>query len=213
MARWKPDARERLMDAAVELFSEQGFAATTVPQITERAGLTTRTFFRHFADKREVIFGDEDTSAQVSADLAQAPPGLTTAEFIAWGLALTAQRFAGHRDKLRVVQVLIDSDEHLRERALRKREMLTTLLAEALRHRGLAEQRSRLLAEAAVSALYAALDQWLNSETDESIDALALKALADLREDLDGLNTARLSARTGRPGSRSARKRTESSIA
>jgi AcrR family transcriptional regulator len=212
MGRWKPDARERLMDAAVELFSEQGFAATTVPQITERAGLTTRTFFRHFADKREVIFGHEDASAQVSADLAQAPPGLTTAEFIAWGLALTAQRFAGHRDKLRVVQVLIDSDEHLRERALRKREMLTALLGEALRHRGLGEQRSRLLAGAAISALYAALDQWLNSETDESIDALALKALTDLREDLDGLDKVRLPTRAGRPGNRNARKQTESSV-
>jgi AcrR family transcriptional regulator len=176
------------MSAAVELFSEQGFAATTVPQITERAGLTTRTFFRHFADKREVLFGHEDTPPQARAILAQAPPGMSTAEFIAWGLGLMArERFDGHRDELRVIKALIDSDESLQERALRKREMLNSLLSEALRSRGLSKQQSRLLAEATVSALYVALDQWLKSDTDVSIDVLALKALAALHGDLDGI--------------------------
>jgi AcrR family transcriptional regulator len=190
VGRWKPDARERLISAAVELFSEQGFAATTVPQITERAGLTTRTFFRHFADKREVLFGHEDAPAQARAFLAQAPPGMSTAEFIAWGLGLMArERFDGHRDELRVIQALIDSDESLQERSLRKRETLNSLLGEALRSRGLGQRQARLLAEATVSALYAALDQWLNSDTDVNIDALALKALADLHADLDGIGT------------------------
>ncbi len=177
------------MSAAVELFSEQGFAATTVPQITERAGLTTRTFFRHFADKREVLFGDEDAPAQARAILAHAPPGMSTAGFIAWGLGLMAQRFDGHRDELRVIQALIDSDESLQERALSKREMLNSLLGEALQSRGLGDQQSRLLAEATVSALYVALDQWLNSDTDVGIDVLALEALAGLRGDLDGIDT------------------------
>jgi AcrR family transcriptional regulator len=178
------------MSAAVELFSEQGFAATTVPQITERAGLTTRTFFRYFADKREVLFGHEDAPAQARAFLAQAPPGMSTAEFIAWGLGLMArERFDGHRDELRVIQALIDSDESLQERSLRKRETLNSLLREALHSRGLGEQQARLLAEATVSALYVALDQWLNSDTDVSIDVLALKALADLHADLGGIDT------------------------
>jgi AcrR family transcriptional regulator len=178
------------MSAAVELFSEQGFADTTVPQITQRAGLTTRTFFRHFADKREVLFGHEDAPAQARAFLAQAPPGISTAEFIAWGLALMArERFDGHRDELRLIQALIDSDESLQERALRKRETLNSLLTQALRSRGLDRRQARLLAEATVSALYAALDQWLSSDTDVSIDVLALKALADLHADLDGIGT------------------------
>ena len=60
MARWAPDARERLRTAALELFAERGFEATTVPDIVERAGLTRRTFFRHFSDKREVFFGDDE---------------------------------------------------------------------------------------------------------------------------------------------------------
>jgi AcrR family transcriptional regulator len=189
VGRWKPDARERLISAALDLFSEQGFAATTVPQITERAGLTTRTFFRHFADKREVLFGHEDAPAQARAFLAQTPPGLSTAEFIAWGLGLMAERFDGHRDELRAIQALIDSDESLQERSLRKRETLNSLLGEALRGRGLGERQARLLAEATVSALYIALDQWLNSDTDVSIDVLALQALASLHADLDGIGT------------------------
>ena len=67
VSRWRPDARERLEHAALELFAEQGFAATTVPEITARAGLTTRTFFRYFADKREVLFG--------GAEIPASPPG------------------------------------------------------------------------------------------------------------------------------------------
>ena len=190
MGRWKPDARERLMSAAVELFGEQGFAATTVPQITERAGLTTRTFFRYFADKREVLFGHEAGAEQARAVVAQAPPGLSTAEFIAWGLGWMArERFDGHREELRVIQALIDSDESLQERALRKREMLNSMFCEALQSRGLGQRQSRLLAEATVSALHIAVDQWLTSDTDEGIDTLALTALAALHEDLDGIDT------------------------
>ena len=177
------------MSAAVELFSEQGFAATTVPEITERAGLTTRTFYRHFADKREVLFGAEASPAQARAVLEQAPQGLSTAAFIAWGLALVGRaHYDGHRDSLRVIQALIDSDESLQERALRKRETLRSLLGEALQRRGLGEQRSRLLAEATVSAFYIALDQWLRSDSDVSINALAIEALSALREDLDGID-------------------------
>jgi AcrR family transcriptional regulator len=184
------------MSAAVELFAEQGFAATTVPQITERAGLTTRTFFRYFADKREVLFGDEDVPAHARAVLAQAPPGMSTAEFVAWGLGLMARRFDGRRDELRVIRALIDSDESLQERALRKREMLNSLLGEALQGRGLSEQQSRLLAEATVSALYVAVDQWLTSDTDASIGVLALEALAALRGDLDGIDTRAMTRAT-----------------
>ena len=56
VARWKPNARSRLEKAALELYSERGFQQVTVAEIAQRAGLTERTFFRHFADKREVLF-------------------------------------------------------------------------------------------------------------------------------------------------------------
>src|SRR6202035_2298884 len=56
MGRWEPNARGRLEQAALELYLERGFEQTTVAEIAKRAGLTERTFFRHFADKREVLF-------------------------------------------------------------------------------------------------------------------------------------------------------------
>jgi hypothetical protein len=90
-------------------------------------------------------------------------------------VGLMAQRFNG-RGELRAIKVVIDPDKSLQERALRKREMLNSLLGESLQGRGLGEQQSRLLAEATVSALYAAVDQWLDNDNDASIDELALRA-------------------------------------
>jgi len=87
MSRWRPGAQQRLAAAALELFTEQGFANTTVPQITARAGLTTRTFFRHFADKREVLFeAGGDMPALIRAQMAAAPPGLDPMTLIEAGL-------------------------------------------------------------------------------------------------------------------------------
>ena len=68
MARWEPNARERLERAALALFTERGFDATTVAEIADRAGLTKSTFFRHFADKREVLFGGQDLLVQLFSD-------------------------------------------------------------------------------------------------------------------------------------------------
>ncbi len=187
VGRWKPDAGERLRAAAIELFSEQGFAATTVPQITERAGLTTRTFYRHFADKRDVLFPHTDAQPDPQAALEQTPPGLTTAGFLAWGLGLLASRFEGYRDEMRITQALIDSDPGLQERALRKRETLRLVVDGALRTRGLDGDQAQMLADATVSALYIALEKWLQSEGDVRIDAIAIEALTALRSDLDGI--------------------------
>src|ERR1039458_8546224 len=68
MARWEPNARERLVRAALDLFTEQGYDATTVNEIADRAGLTKTTFFRHFPDKREVLFAGQDVHARLLAD-------------------------------------------------------------------------------------------------------------------------------------------------
>src|SRR3954470_10900165 len=100
MSRWRPDARERLQQAAIELFAEQGFAATTVPEITARAGLTTRTFFRHFADKREELFAGDESAALATRMLAEAPPSLDPMTLIVEGLrTVVAPRFEGRRDE------------------------------------------------------------------------------------------------------------------
>src|SRR5580704_6940447 len=78
MARWEPNARERLERAALALFMEHGFDATTVTEITARAGLTKSTFFRHFADKREVLFGGQDLLTGLFTDAIQAAPSSAT---------------------------------------------------------------------------------------------------------------------------------------
>jgi AcrR family transcriptional regulator len=187
VGRWKPDARERLRRAALDLFNEQGFAVTTVPQITERAGLTTRTFYRHFADKRDVVFLHPDAYAEMRAVLEQAPAGLNTAGFLSWGLGLLANSLEGQRDEMRLTKALIDSDAGLQERALHKRAMLCSVMNEALLSRGLGAHQAVLLAETTISALYIALTQWRDSDTDVRVDTVALEALALLRENLDGI--------------------------
>ena len=127
MSRWEPDARERLERAALELFVEQGFGNTTVPQITARAGLTTRTYFRHFADKREVLFAYEvDLPARVAKLMADAPPSHGPMRLIGEGLeTMAATLFEGRLDYLRTRQSVIHSDDGLRERELRKQSILS----------------------------------------------------------------------------------------
>src|SRR5271155_3267482 len=88
VSRWAPDARERLEAAALDLFAENGYEETTVAQIADRAGLNRATFFRHFADKREVLFGGEDVLAGLFADAIRAsPPGTTLTECLRAALA------------------------------------------------------------------------------------------------------------------------------
>jgi AcrR family transcriptional regulator len=122
MARWAPDAAVRLERAALELFAEQGYDATTVPQITERAGLTARTFFRHYADKREVLFlREREFPAVVASVLAAAPPSLSPMELVMHGLQTVAERdLVRWRRELAVRRDVLRADERLRERELLK---------------------------------------------------------------------------------------------
>src|SRR6201994_1075114 len=137
VSRWRPDARQRLERAAVELFAEQGFAATTVPEITARAGLTTRTFSRHFADKREVLFGGPEIPALASAMIADAPASLDPVTVIFGGLQTVAEtRFEGRREDLRGRRAIIRSDDSLRERDRRKRGDLSEAIRVGFAGRG-----------------------------------------------------------------------------
>src|SRR6195952_1177916 len=118
MGRWEPDARERLENAALDLFAERGFEKVTVPEITARAGLTTRTFFRHFADKREVLFADADQMPALAARLVlEAPPELGPIELVARGLpTLAANAFERRLQQLQQRKAVIDGNDGLRER-------------------------------------------------------------------------------------------------
>ncbi len=169
MARWAPDSRGRLENAAFELFEAEGFSATTVPEIAERAGLTTRTFFRHFADKREVLFADGAMSEYAQQIIADAPPGLTPIEVVRHLLHQSAEeQFSGRADRIRRVRAIVATDPTLRERELAKRHELSTTAEAGLIERGVDEVSARLLADLAVTVMYLAVDRWLASPDSES---------------------------------------------
>jgi hypothetical protein len=101
MARWEPNARQRLERAALALFTEHGYDATTVAEIADRAGLTKSTFFRHFADKREVLFGGQDLLTELFTEaIRTAPPSATTADCLAAALQAAAAAFTPDRHDL-----------------------------------------------------------------------------------------------------------------
>lgn len=166
MGRWQPDARERLERAALALFEQQGFAATTVPQITHTAGLTTRTFFRHFADKRDVLFAGEEHVAGLVAELmAAAPAPLSPMALISQGLhALAALAFEGRLEQLRTRRLIIDTDDGLRERELRKLAALSEVIVAGFRDRGVDELTCLVAAHIGVAAFHLSVTRWLDQD-------------------------------------------------
>lgn len=166
MSRWAPDARERLRQAAFELFEHQGYAQTTVPEITARAGLTTRTFFRHFTDKREVIFGDDEIPELARRALLSAPSGVTPIIVLVDGLnALAATWFEPRREQMLVARSIIATDPGLRERDLRKRADLLAVLEAGFVERGEPRLDAAVAAALAIDVLHLALDMWLDADT------------------------------------------------
>lgn len=169
--------------AALELFEEQGFAVTTVPQITARAGLTTRTFFRYFADKREALFGDHDVSELAADYVTEVPASLSAAALIVHCLErLTRERFEGRKEDLRRRRAIVSSDEGLRERNLHKRAAASGALARELVGRGLDTVEATLCAEVGVLALFTAIDSWLDEDGDRTLFGLVLESLDSLRD-------------------------------
>jgi len=166
MARWAPDTRERLRAAAMELFAERGFEATTVPDIVERAGVTRRTFFRHFGDKREVFFGDDEIPRLAAGMLAAAPSDVPPFA-IAWtGLqALAAERFEPRRDEIVAARRVIEAEPALRERDLQKQADLRAAMTDGYRARGVDPLQARIVAGVAVELLQTALEQWAADDT------------------------------------------------
>lgn len=182
MSRWQPDARGRLERAAVELFLSQGFGVTTVPEIADRAGLTTRTFFRHFTDKREVLFGAEaELPGVVSGVLADAPSDLTPLALVEFGLTrVAASRFDGLREFLRTRRSIIVTDVGLQERELRKNAVLGDVIRESLADRGHDTLTGSIAARVAVAIFTISLDRWLDGD-DDSLESLIAEAFETTR--------------------------------
>ena len=172
MGRWEPGARERLQQAALELFSSKGFEVTTAAEIAQAAGLTERTFFRHFAAKREVLFaGQDDFTRPFLAGLKDAPPGASPLEVVAAAVIGAAEFFpAEKRPYSRMRQTVIVSNPELMERELLKLASLASTLGAALRARGVAEPAATLSAESGVTVFRVSFELWLADETGASID-------------------------------------------
>src|ERR1700751_1964679 len=142
MSRWEPNARGRLEQAAVELYRERGFEETTVAEIAERAGLTERTFFRHFADKREILFaGGRQLQDLVVSAVASAPDSATPLEAAAAGIEAAGSMLEERRGRVfaRRRQDIIAASAELRERELHKLAAMAAGVAEALRGRGVGD--------------------------------------------------------------------------
>lgn len=175
MGRWQPDARNRFRQAAVELFDEQGFEDTTVVQIAERAGLTKRTFFRHYADKREVLFeGSARLQELMVTALVGAPDGATPLEAVVAAVHASAAYFLQDRDAVRRRHAVVTSTPELQERERVKLATLTAALADALRGRGVPEPAATLAAESGVTVFRLAFDAWATR-----VDPPPLTVLAD----------------------------------
>lgn len=183
MGRWEPNAQERLTRAALELFVDQGYDRTTVAEITERAGLTKRTFFRHFADKREVLFLGQDALSRLFTDaIASAPASATPLEAMTAALEAAAVVFGPERrDFVLQRQSVITANDDLRERELLKLARLTESIADALRARGVADPAAGLVAELGSLAFSTAFTRWLDPSCREEFAALAREALEELR--------------------------------
>src|ERR1700691_4111279 len=149
MGRWQPDSRGRLQEAALALYSERGFDQTTAAQIAARAGLTERTFFRHFADKREVLFGGSALLQERIVDgVAGAPAADGPLDAVSRGLDAAAIMLGQfRRDLSRQRQAVIAANPELRERELAKLADYASAVAAALRHRGVSEPQATLAAE------------------------------------------------------------------
>jgi AcrR family transcriptional regulator len=182
MVRWEPGARERLQAAALELFATRGFEQTTAAEIAQSVGLTERTFFRHFSDKREVLFYGQHQFRQAFIDgVEAAPPDTPPLGVIASALHSAASFFPDERrPHSRARQSVIDQNPALRERELHKLAGLTTTVAEALRARGISEPAATLAAESGATVFGIAFAQWIREGETRSLPDIASDVLDEL---------------------------------
>ncbi|CAD6002514.1 TetR/AcrR family transcriptional regulator [Agreia sp. COWG] len=188
MARWQPDARERLEKAAFDLFVERGFADSTVPEIAQRAGLSTRTFFRHFADKREALFADENAIPELASRMiAEAPEGTSAMQIVADGFdEVAARQFTRPKQYFLARHVVIQSDEGLRERELRKQAALVDALRRGFEGRGIDPLEALLASHLTGTVFSVSIGRWLSPGETASLPELLHDTFDRLRRTADG---------------------------
>jgi len=183
MARWQPGARERLVVAAVDLFTEQGYDATTVAQIAERAGVTRSTFFRYFPDKREILVAGQETLSRLLAEgIVEAPAGASPLQAVAAGLERVSSALGSMNRELGPrMRAAVAASAELRERDALKSVGLAVAMTTALVARGVPDPAAPLAAELGVLAFKRGYSQWSDSDREPEHD-LAHYTLAALDE-------------------------------
>ncbi|MET8849921.1 TetR family transcriptional regulator [Amycolatopsis sp. NPDC004625] len=182
MVRWEPGAPERLQKAALELFATRGFEQTTAAEIAEAVGLTERTFFRHFSDKREALFHGQQVLVDSFLDgVTAAPPSAAPLEVVATALRSASAFFpAERRAHSRLRQSVIDRNPALQERERHKLTTLATTVAAALRARGVDELAATLAAESGVTVFGISFIRWLREDEDRSLADITDEVFAAL---------------------------------
>jgi AcrR family transcriptional regulator len=182
MSRWEPDARGRLEQAALALYGERGFEQTTVAEIAKRAGLTERTFFRHFADKREVLFwGAGVLQEYLVSTVASAPDSAAPIDAVAAAVEAAGALLQERRESARQRQAVIAANAELRERELIKLASLASALAGALRQRGVAEPAASLAAEAGIAVFRIGFERWITETSQADLPQLIRDSLDELK--------------------------------
>ncbi|UQX88691.1 TetR family transcriptional regulator [Jatrophihabitans telluris] len=191
MGRWQPDARGRLGKAAIELYDERGYEQTTVAEIAERAGLTARTFFRYFTDKREVLFAGSDALGAELVRVVDAAPATDDAlTVVAAALTRVAVLIGDDHAFSARRQAIISANSDLRGRELTKLASWSRTLSDGLRRRGVQEPAASLAAETGVVVFRVAFDQWLAGPARAQLTESVYESFAQLRAVL-GAGTAR----------------------
>ncbi|AWS43768.1 TetR family transcriptional regulator [Streptosporangium sp. 'caverna'] len=185
MGRWKPGARERLVVAAVDLFTEQGYDATTVAQIAERAGVTKSTFFRHFPDKRELLVAGQETLSRLLAEgIAEAPGNASPLEAVAAGLERASSAMGSmSRELAPRLKAAVAASAELQERDALKSVSLAAAMTTALIARGVPDPTAALAGELGVLAFKRGYVVWSESDrgAEDELAGYALAALDELR--------------------------------
>lgn len=193
MARWLAGTAERLQGAALELFAERGYEQTTAADIAQAVGLTERTFFRHFADKREVLFhGQQTLTESFLAGVRGTPPEAAPIEMAVGAVRSSANFFPDERRaQSRLRQSVIDGNPALQEREAHKMVRLGSALAEALRTRGVDDLTAEVAARTAVMVFGIAFGQWVADDERRSFDDIAAEVLDELPVVTGGLARGR----------------------
>jgi AcrR family transcriptional regulator len=182
MARWKPDAELRLMQAAITLFDERGYDETTVAEIAERAELTKRTFFRYFADKREVLFNGSEQLEHVWIEaIAAAPEDADPLAQVTAGFDALAEMFVERHEFARLRAKIIAANPELQERELIKLQRLAGAIKAALRERGVPLNAAILAAQAGVTVFHVAFAHWVEQDDPAAFRRLMDESLNELR--------------------------------